>query len=74
MKNGLSSLYKVDSNVSLMPFRAYFTVSGEAPARIVLNFGDNEIYDLPIDDLRFGTDYDLRFGTDVVYDLQGRRV
>lgn len=35
-----TNLYKVNSAVSCKPFRAYFTIPGEAPARINLNFGD----------------------------------
>ena len=35
-----SSLYKVDSDVTLAPFRAYFEVPAVAPARINLHFDD----------------------------------
>ncbi len=35
-----ASLYKVNSTVSLKPFRAYFTVPGDPGARITLNFDD----------------------------------
>ncbi len=35
-----NKLYKVNSTVSLKPFRAYFTIAGEAPARISLAFDD----------------------------------
>ena len=41
IKNGVSALYKVNSDVSLKPFRAYFTVAGVAGVKanvIGLNF------------------------------------
>lgn len=42
IKNGVSSLYKVNSSISLKPFRAYFTIpSGVTPARISLNFDED---------------------------------
>lgn len=42
IKNGVSSLYKVNSAVSLKPFRAYFTVSGNNPgARVAIRFDDD---------------------------------
>ena len=41
IKNGVSSLYKVNSSISLKPFRAYFTISGSAGARITLNFDED---------------------------------
>ena len=42
LKDGVSSLYKVNSTVSLKPFRAYFTVAGAGGAgvRIALSFDD----------------------------------
>lgn len=41
IKNGNSSLYKVNSIVTLKPFRAYFTIpGGKSNARITLNFDD----------------------------------
>ncbi len=39
--DGQSDLYHVDSEVSIKPFRAYFTVAGTNPARIRTNL-DNE--------------------------------
>ena len=43
LKDGVSSLYKVTSAVSLKPFRAYFTIPNGSGARSVIsmNFGDN---------------------------------
>lgn len=41
IKDGKSSLYKVNSTVSLKPFRAYFTVSGNNPARVAIRFDDD---------------------------------
>ena len=42
IKDGNSSLYKVNSAVSLKPFRAYFTVSGNNPgARVAIRFDDD---------------------------------
>lgn len=42
IKDGNSSLYKVNSAVSLKPFRAYFTVSGNDPsARVAIRFDDD---------------------------------
>ena len=42
LKNGVTSLYKVNSAVSLKPFRAYFTVSGNDPsARVAIRFDDD---------------------------------
>ena len=42
IKNGVSSLYKVNSTVTLKPFRAYFTVSGNNPgARVAIRFDDD---------------------------------
>lgn len=40
IKGGASALYKVNSTVSIKPFRAYFTVADPSGARINLNFGD----------------------------------
>ena len=67
IKNGVSSLYRVNSSVSLKPFRAYFTVEGGPAARIALSF-DNEA--TGISDVRGKTE-GVR---DVYYDMQGRRV
>lgn len=66
LKDGVTSLYKVNSAVSLKPFRAYFTISGSTPARIALNFDDEttgigDVNRQPITINR-------------CYDLQGRRV
>lgn len=42
LKNGATSLYQVNSTVSLKPFRAYFTVSGNNPgARVAIRFDDD---------------------------------
>lgn len=42
IKDGVSSLYQVNSTVSLKPFRAYFTVSGNNPgARVAIRFDDD---------------------------------
>lgn len=67
IKNGVSSLYKVNSSVSLKPFRAYFTVEGGAAARIALNFGDETT---GIKNLNPA----LSKGEGAVYDMQGRSV
>lgn len=40
-----NNLYKVNSTVSLAPFRAYFSIPADSPVKsnvIALNFGDNE--------------------------------
>ena len=43
IKDGVSSLYKVNSNVSLKPFRAYFTLSSTSGAkRISISFDGTE--------------------------------
>lgn len=67
LKDGVSSLYKVNSDVSLKPFRAYFTVAGAggAGARIALSF-DDETTSIT-ENLELRTE-------NAVYDLQGRRV
>jgi len=68
LKNGVSSLYKVNSAVSLKPFRAYFTIpGGGAAARIALNFDDETT---GINEVR-GKMEDVR---GVYYDMLGRRV
>ena len=68
IKNGVSALYKVNSDVSLKPFRAYFTIPGgsEVKANVInLNFdGDTT----GIENL------DVNHNVNEVYDLQGRRV
>ena len=65
LKDGVSSLYKVNSTVSPKPFRAYFTVTGSAGARIALSF-DDETTSIT-ENLELRTE-------NAVYDLQGRRV
>lgn len=62
-----TDLYKVNSAVSLKPFRAYFTIPGNAGARIALNFDDETT---GINEVR-GKMEDVR---GVYYDMQGRRV
>lgn len=62
-----SALYLVDSDVSIKPFRAYFSVAGESPARINMAFDDES------------TGINMVNGEGLmvngeVYDLQGRRV
>ena len=42
IKDGTSALYKVNSTVSIKPFRAYFTVADPSLARINLAFDDDE--------------------------------
>ena len=67
LKDGVSSLYKVNSTVSLKPFRAYFTIPGVSSARIAIGFDDETtgIKNLtPV----------LSEGEGAVYNLQGRRV
>lgn len=51
IKNGESNLYKVNSTVTLKPFRAYFTVSGEASARIAINFDDDEVTGITLQEI-----------------------
>lgn len=70
VKDGASALYKVNSTVSLKPFRAYFTVADPNSTRIALNF-DGETTD--IDDATRLNDKGQRIN-DKVYDLQGRSV
>ena len=67
IKNGESAFYKVNSDVSLKPFRAYFTVAAGAGARISLNFDDETT---GIKNLTPA----IPEGEGVVYDLQGRKV
>lgn len=67
IKDGVSSLYKVNSDVSLKPFRAYFTIPGVSSARIALSFDDETT---GIKNLTPA----LSEGEGAVYDLQGRRV
>ena len=61
-----NKLYKVNSTVSLNPFRAYFTVADGGAARIALNFGDETT----------GIGATLNDNGEMrnVYDLQGRRM
>jgi hypothetical protein len=66
LKDGVSSLYKVNSSVSLKPFRAYFTVDGGAAARITLNFGDETT---GIETMNHSP-----LTVNQYFDLQGRRV
>ena len=42
IKDGASALYKVNSSVSINPFRAYFTVAGSSTARITISFDESE--------------------------------
>lgn len=42
IKDGASALYKVNSSVSINPFRAYFTVAGSSTARIAISFDESE--------------------------------
>ena len=67
IKDGVSSLYKVNSTVSLKPFRAYFTIPGVSSARIAIGFDDETT---GIKNLTPA----LSEGEEAVYDLQGRRV
>ena len=67
LKDGVSSLYKVNSTVSLKPFRAYFTIPGVSSARIAIGFDDETT---GIKNLTPA----LSEGEGAVYDLQGRRV
>ena len=67
IKDGVSSLYKVNSTVSLKPFRAYFTIPGVSSARIAIGFDDETT---GIKNLTPA----LSEGEGAVYDLQGRRV
>ena len=66
LKNGVTSLYRVNGSVSLKPFRAYFTVAGGADARIALKF-DDETTDIE-------TISKSPLTVNQYYDLQGRRV
>ncbi len=68
IKDGVSSLYKVTSTVSLKPFRAYFTVEGGAAARINIAFDDEETTGM--NDVRSKME-DVRGN---YYNLQGQRV
>ena len=68
IKNGVSALYKVNSAVSLKPFRAYFTVAGGAGVKanvIGLNFD----YETGITEHSEKTE-----ATEGLFDLSGRRV
>lgn len=67
IKDGVSSLYKVTSDVSLKPFRAYFTVEGGAGARISLSFGDEATDVQEFKNSRVE-------GLKSYFDLQGRKV
>lgn len=51
IKNDESNLYKVNSSVTIKPFRAYFTVSGEASARIAINFDDDEVTGITLQEI-----------------------
>lgn len=70
VKDGASALYKVNSTVSLKPFRAYFTVADPNSTRIALNF-DGET--TGVDDAMRLNDKGQRINGKV-YDLQGRSV
>lgn len=67
LKDGVSSLYKVNSTVSLKPFRAYFTIPGVSSARIAIGF-DDETTGIKNLTPAFSE------GEGAVYNLQGRRV
>jgi len=62
-----TDLYRVNSTVSLKPFRAYFTIPGVSSARIAIGFDDETT---GIKNLTPA----LSEGEGAVYDLQGRRV
>jgi hypothetical protein len=64
--NDADALYKVNSTVSLAPFRAYFSVPGETTARIRLNFDDEATGILNVET--------NREETGVFYNLAGQRV
>ena len=68
VKNSVSSLYKVNSTVSLKPFRAYFTVAAESEVKanvISLNFDDETTGIINLNDNENDNE---------IYDLSGRRV
>lgn len=67
LKDGVSSLYKVNSTVSLKPFRAYFIIPGVSSARIAIGF-DDETTGIKNLTPAFSE------GEGAVYNLQGRRV
>lgn len=69
IKNGVSALYKVNSAVSLKPFRAYFTVGGETGVKanvLNLNFDGTET---AIEEIVNSKSLNSKW-----YDLSGRRV
>jgi len=68
IKDGASALYKVDSTVSLKPFRAYFTVADGGAAHIDLNFDDETN---SIENATLKTENEK---AGAMYDLSGRRV
>lgn len=61
-----TDLYKVNSTVTLAPFRAYFTIPSGAAARITLNFGDETT---GIETMNHSP-----LTVNQYFDLQGRRV
>lgn len=68
IKAGVSSLYKVNSAVSLKPFRAYFTIpGGGASSRISMAFDDDQTTGIS----RIGNS---ETGKNPVYNLNGQRV
>jgi hypothetical protein len=70
IKNGESALYKVNSEVSVKPFRAYFTVSGSSSARsIKLNFSDTVT---GIENAVKSDETEVK--NNVMYNLSGQRV
>lgn len=69
IKDGVSKLYLVDSDVSIKPFRAYFTVSGGSRSTINMVF-DNEASGISDASRLMNNEERIKN----VYDLQGRRV
>ena len=70
-KDGADALYKVDSAVSLAPFRAYFTVDAGTGVKaniITLNLDGTETAIERIDNVQTAK------GNDVIYNLAGQRL
>lgn len=70
-KDGVDALYKVNSDVSLAPFRAYFTVDAGAGVKaniITLNLDGTETAIECIDNVQ------TTKGNDVIYNLAGQRL
>ena len=61
-----ANLYRVNSDVTLAPFRAYFTIASTAPARLSLSFNDKATGIAAVDG--------ENAAAKVVYNLQGRRL